>query len=83
MSLATQIEILRPERLLFGSGLVGEVGAYARALGVTRILVVADAFNAARASRRSDRARDTDGARRTDIARMAGVRKHYTYMFKR
>jgi len=48
MSLATPIEILRPERLLFGSGLVAEVGAYTRALGVTRILVVADAFNAAR-----------------------------------
>ncbi len=48
MNLAQPIEILRPERLLFGTGLVGEVGAYARAQGFTRILVVADAFNAGR-----------------------------------
>ena len=48
MSLLTQIEIQRPAVLKFGGGLVGEVGAFARAQGFTRILVVADAFNATR-----------------------------------
>ncbi|MGX9963496.1 iron-containing alcohol dehydrogenase [Roseomonas sp. F4] len=42
------IEIDRPPRIDFGAGLVGSVGAWARAKGLGRILVVADAFNAAR-----------------------------------
>lgn len=42
------IEIDRPARLAFGPGLVGTVGAWAREKGITRSLVVADAFNAAR-----------------------------------
>jgi alcohol dehydrogenase len=42
------IEILRPQRLEFGAGLVGTVGHWAAAKGITRSLVIADAFNAAR-----------------------------------
>src|SRR3712207_4249217 len=42
------IEILRPQRLEFGAGLVGTVGAWAKERGLSRTLVVADAFNAAR-----------------------------------
>jgi alcohol dehydrogenase class IV len=42
------IEILRPQRLEFGAGLVGTVGVWAKERGLSRTLVVADAFNAAR-----------------------------------
>lgn len=42
------IEILRPQRLEFGPGLAGTAGAWAKERGVSRTLVVADAFNAAR-----------------------------------
>jgi alcohol dehydrogenase class IV len=48
MSLLTPIEIQHPAVLKFGGGLVGHVGAFARERGFTRILVVADAFNATR-----------------------------------
>ena len=48
MSLSTPILIERPASIRFGCGLVREVGAYARAQGCQRILVVADAFNAGR-----------------------------------
>jgi alcohol dehydrogenase class IV len=48
MSLLTPIEIQRPAVMKFGGGLVGQIGAFARERGFTRILVVADAFNAAR-----------------------------------
>lgn len=47
-NLAAPIEIQRPPVLHFGSGLVGRVGEYARAQGYSRILVVADAYNAQR-----------------------------------
>ena len=47
--LTTAIEIQRPAILRFGSGLAPTVGAWAREQGFARILVVADAFNAARA----------------------------------
>lgn len=42
------IEITRPPAIEFGAGLVGAVGRWAAAKGITRCLVVADAFNAAR-----------------------------------
>ena len=42
------IEIDRPQRIEFGAGLVGAVGSWAAARGITRSLVVADVFNAAR-----------------------------------
>src|SRR3712207_3024502 len=42
------IEILRPQRLEFGAGLAGTVGGWAKERGLSRTLVVADAFNAAR-----------------------------------
>lgn len=45
------IELLRPLRLEFGSGLAPKTGEWAREKGATRTLVVADAFNAARVSR--------------------------------
>ena len=48
MSLSAPILIERPAAIRFGCGLVREVGAYARAQGCQRILVVADAFNAGR-----------------------------------
>ena len=44
---ATSIEITRPD-IVFGSGVSPEVGRRAEAMDVTRIFVVADAFNAAR-----------------------------------
>ena len=47
-ALLTPISIERPSRLDFGPGTVGRVGAFARENGLTRILVVADAFNATR-----------------------------------
>ncbi len=46
--LLSPIEILRPETVAFGSGLVGTVGKFARDNGCVRILVVSDAFNASR-----------------------------------
>ena len=48
MALNTPIEIQRPPVLRFGSGLAPSLGSWAREQGFTRILVVADAFNAAR-----------------------------------
>ena len=48
MALATPIEIQCPPILRFGSGLAPTLGAWAREHSATRILVVADAFNAAR-----------------------------------
>lgn len=47
-SLVSSIEIQRPPAIRFGGGVAGEVGAYARARGFTRPLVVSDAFNAGR-----------------------------------
>jgi len=46
--LLTAIGIERPPSIKFGPGLVGEVGAFVRARGCARPLVVADPFNAAR-----------------------------------
>jgi alcohol dehydrogenase class IV len=46
--LNTPIEIQRPPVLRFGSGLAPTIGAWAKEQGFTRILVVADAFNATR-----------------------------------
>ena len=46
--LTTPIELLQPPILKFGPGTVTEAGGFARARGVARTLVVADAFNAAR-----------------------------------
>jgi alcohol dehydrogenase class IV len=46
--LLTPIEIIRPQSIEFGAGLVGAVGRWAAAKGIARSLVVADAFNAAR-----------------------------------
>ncbi|WP_158744518.1 iron-containing alcohol dehydrogenase [Acidisphaera sp. L21] len=48
MALNTPIEIQRPPVLRFGSGLAPSLGTWAREQGFSRILVVADAFNAAR-----------------------------------
>ena len=48
IDLLRPIEIDRPQRIEFGSGLAGTVGRSAAAKGITRTLVVADAFNAAR-----------------------------------
>ncbi|MCK8785735.1 iron-containing alcohol dehydrogenase [Roseomonas sp. NAR14] len=42
------IELLRPARIEFGSGTLAQLGPWAREKGLHRILVVADAFNAAR-----------------------------------
>ncbi len=47
-ALSTPILIERPAAIRFGCGTAKEVGAYARAQGCQRILVVADAFNAGR-----------------------------------
>lgn len=46
--LTTPIEILQPPILKFGPATVAAIGAFARGRGVTRTLVVADAFNAGR-----------------------------------
>jgi alcohol dehydrogenase class IV len=46
--LQTPIDIVRPNQVTFGSGTIGQVGAWVAARGFTRALVVADAFNAAR-----------------------------------
>jgi alcohol dehydrogenase class IV len=48
MTLNTPIEIQRPPILRFGSGLASGLGIWAKEQGIVRILVVADAFNAAR-----------------------------------
>jgi alcohol dehydrogenase class IV len=48
MSLLAPIEIERPPSIHFGPGLVSAVGAFARARGCKRVLVVSDPFNAAR-----------------------------------
>jgi alcohol dehydrogenase class IV len=50
-TLLTPISIERPPRLDFGAGTVGRVGDFARATGRARVLVVSDAFNAARIDR--------------------------------
>lgn len=47
-SLAAPIEIQRPPVIRFGAGLAESAGEWARMRGASRILVVADAFNAAR-----------------------------------
>lgn len=46
--LLAPIEIERPPSIRFGPGLAADVGAFARARGCTRPLVVSDAFNAGR-----------------------------------
>jgi alcohol dehydrogenase len=46
--LSASIEIIRPETIEFGSGTIAAVARFARAKGVRRPLVIADAFNAAR-----------------------------------
>ncbi|PWC39773.1 iron-containing alcohol dehydrogenase [Azospirillum sp. TSO35-2] len=51
IDLTTPIELLRPPRVVFGAGTAPEAGRWARERGFTRILVVADAFNAARVDR--------------------------------
>ena len=48
MSLLTPIEIERPPFIHFGPGLASAVGAFARARGCKRPLVVSDPFNATR-----------------------------------
>jgi alcohol dehydrogenase class IV len=48
---ARPILIHQPKRFHFGSGTAAEVGAWARAEGFRRILVVSDAFNGARVDR--------------------------------
>lgn len=48
LSLVTPIEIQCPPVLRFGSGLAPTVGEWAREQGFSRVLVVADAFNARR-----------------------------------
>lgn len=49
--IATPLELLRPGRIEFGAGLAPQLGAWAREQGHRRVLVVADAFNAARVDR--------------------------------
>jgi alcohol dehydrogenase class IV len=46
--LATPIEVARPAIIEFGSGLAPAAGRWARSRGHCRVLVVSDAFNAAR-----------------------------------
>jgi len=46
--LLSPIEFISPPTLRFGPGTVGAIGAFARARGYGRTLVIADAFNAAR-----------------------------------
>ena len=48
MNLLTPILIERPPALQFGAGLAAQAGAFARARGCQRLLVVSDAFNAGR-----------------------------------
>lgn len=49
--LSTPIELVQPARIRFGRGTVREVGAWLRGRSVARVLVVTDAFNAARIDR--------------------------------
>ncbi|PWC77069.1 iron-containing alcohol dehydrogenase [Azospirillum sp. TSH64] len=51
IDLTTPIDLLRPPRVAFGAGTAAETGRWVRERGLTRILVVADAFNAARVDR--------------------------------
>lgn len=51
IDLTTPIELLRPPRVVFGGGTAPEVGRWLAEQGLTRLLVVADAFNAARVER--------------------------------
>ena len=46
--LSSPIELVRPPRIVFGSGTVDTVGRWVREKGFERILVVADPFNATR-----------------------------------
>ena len=47
-TLATPIDLAQPAALAFGSGALSQLAAFARARGIERPLVVADAFNASR-----------------------------------
>jgi alcohol dehydrogenase class IV len=47
-ALVTPIDIVRPNQITFGGGTAGTVGAWVAARGLSRALVVADAFNARR-----------------------------------
>jgi len=47
-ALTSPIDLIRPQRIEFGSGTAATVGAWVRDRGFTRILVVADGFNAGR-----------------------------------
>ena len=47
-SLSTPIQIIRPETIEFGAGTIAAVARFAKAKGIKRPLVIADAFNAAR-----------------------------------
>jgi alcohol dehydrogenase len=47
-TLLLPIEIVRPEAIEFGPGALAMVGRWAEEKGIRRVLVVADAFNAAR-----------------------------------
>jgi alcohol dehydrogenase class IV len=49
--LRTPIGLVTPPRIDFGTGTAARLGAWARAAGHQRVLVVADAFNAARIDR--------------------------------
>ncbi|WP_377805428.1 iron-containing alcohol dehydrogenase [Azospirillum sp. A29] len=51
IDLTTPIDLLRPPRVVFGAGTAAETGRWVRERGLTRILVVADAFNATRVER--------------------------------
>lgn len=47
-SLNAPIAIVRPEIIEFGVGVAGKLGAWAKAKGFSRVLVISDAFNASR-----------------------------------
>ena len=47
-SLSAPIAIVRPEIIEFGVGIAGKLGAWAKAQGFSRALVISDAFNASR-----------------------------------
>lgn len=47
-SLSAPIAIVRPEIIEFGVGVAGKLGAWAKAKGFSRVLVISDAFNASR-----------------------------------
>ncbi|MDQ2082659.1 iron-containing alcohol dehydrogenase [Xanthobacteraceae bacterium Astr-EGSB] len=48
LSLSSAIELVQPNRIRFGRGTVGEVGAWLRERAIARVLVVTDVFNAKR-----------------------------------